>query len=236
MANMTNSSAKRIERSIDDLCEFIESCKPKFLSQNEVVVPRDKFNEKIDEMRLRIPDEVRRCNKIIEQRDKIISEAEAKAQKIIEDAGIKADAMVHDSEIMRQAYLQANEYLSRATQQADETVANANYEAQQIHQGALEYTKEMLMSIENVLRISYNETKIKTDELLNVLYQNLDIVSANRKELVEDVAPQDESESFADDTDEEGYQYEGDEDMEGYEEEDDDDFNPDSDAFLRNID
>ncbi len=233
MANMSNSSAKRIERSIDDLCEFIESCKPKFLSQNEVVVPRDKFNEKIDEMRLRIPDEVRRCNKIIEQRDKLIAEAEAKAQKIIEDAAIKAEAMVHDSEIMRQAYLQANEYLSRATQQADETVANANYEAQQIHQGALEYTKEMLMSIENVLRISYNETKIKTDELLNVLYQNLDIVAANRKELVEDVAPVEEESNYNLD-DEEAYQYEGEED-ETYEDEDDD-FNPDSDAFLRNID
>ncbi len=220
--------SKRIEQSIDEIYEFIEGCKPKGFSSTAVIVQKEQLYDLLDEMKLRIPDEISRCNKVLNNRDEIIKEAEIKAQKIIEEAQLKAEAMVHDSEIMRQAYLQANEFISRANASAEETVNNATYEANQIRNGAFDYTKEMLLHIENVLSEAYNTAKTKSDELLEVLYKNLDQVVANRKELCEEVAPEqpeDNQENYEDrlfGEDEEN-------------EEHDEEFNPDGDAFLKNI-
>ena len=136
--------SKRIEQSIEDIYEYIEGCKPKGFSGTQVIVVKEEIYDLLDEMKLKIPDEINRCNKLLERRDEIIKEAEGKAQKIIEDAMLKAEAMVHDSEIMRQAYLQANEFISRANAQADETVNNANFQAESIRSGSLDYADAML--------------------------------------------------------------------------------------------
>lgn len=224
--------SKRIEQSIEELYEFIESCKPKGFSGTSVIVVKEQIYDLLDEMKLKIPDEINRCNKLLERRDEIIREAEAKAQKIIEDAQFKAETMVKDSEIMRQAYLQANEYISRANQQAEETVATANYQANTIRDGAFDYTRDMLGQIEAILQDSYNETKAKTDQLLEALFGNLEQVIANRKELDEQVAPgfDDVYGEAAENEDNTNYEYESEENQD-----EEEDFNVNPDSFLRNI-
>ena len=112
-------SSKKIEQLIEDIYEYIEGCKPKGFSTTQVIVMKDEIYDLLDRMRLTIPDEIKRCSKVVANRDQIIANAEERAEKIIADAKIQAEALVHESEIMRQAYLQANEMVSRATQQAD---------------------------------------------------------------------------------------------------------------------
>lgn len=193
--------------------------------QHQVVVPKDELYDLVDELRLKVPDEIKRCQKMIANRDAIIADAEERAAKIIADAKQQAEALVHDSEIMRQAYLQANEMVSRATQQADGIMQAVNRDAEQIRTGALAYTNDMLGEIERVMTAAYDDTRNKTEALLNSLHQNLEIVSENRRELCEDVAPQ-TTEDTALKEQEPEY---ADNDTDGY-----DDI--DSDAFLRNID
>ena len=221
--------SKRIEQSIEDIYEYIEGCKPKGFSGTQVIVVKEEIYDLLDEMKLKIPDEINRCNKLLERRDEIIKEAEGKAQKIIEDARLKAEAMVHDSEIMRQAYLQANEFISRANAQADETVNNANFQAESIRSGSLDYADAMLAQIEGILQRSYNETKAKTEELLDALYQNLDTVIANRKELLQEINGETQGADTTAVPDD--YSFTSD----GEKEEDEDDFSPNPDSFLKNI-
>lgn len=232
-------SSKRIEQAIEDVYEYIEMCKPKGLSSTMIVVHKDELLDKLDELKLRIPDEVSRCTKILDRRDEILREAELKAQKIIADAGVKAESMVHDSEIMRQAYLQANEFISRANNQAQETYSLATYEADQIRSGAYRYTKDMLTQVENVLSVTLEDTKAKYDALLEALSNNLEIVTANRKELCEEVAPEENTDIVGDIEGEQNGQYENDNQFFGVdnnEDSDSDSFNVDSDAFMRDID
>ncbi|MCR5822979.1 MAG: ATPase [Lachnospiraceae bacterium] len=232
-------SSKRIEQAIEEIYEFIEMCKPKGLSSTNIVVRKEELLDMLDELKLKIPDEVSRCSKILDRREEILREAELKAQKIIDDAALKAEALVHDSEIMRQAYLQANEFIARANQQADETISAANYEAEQIRSGAYEYTKDMLLQIENVLSTSLEDTKAKQDALVEALSRNLEIVTANRKELCEEVAPEPrpESDIVSDIENETEGQYENDGQFFGNNEnEEADNFTVDSEAFMRDID
>ena len=52
--------SSRIEQIIDDIEEFIDSCKYQPLSNTKIIVNRDEIDELIKELRLKTPDEIRR--------------------------------------------------------------------------------------------------------------------------------------------------------------------------------
>ena len=82
--------SSRIEQIIDDIEEFIDSCKYQPLSNTKIIVNRDEIDELIKELRLKTPDEIRRYQKIISNKDAILEDAQSKADAIIADAQAKA--------------------------------------------------------------------------------------------------------------------------------------------------
>ncbi len=219
-------SQNRIEQLIEEMYEYIEGCKPKGFSTTQVVVMKEELYDILDEMKLKIPEEIKRCAKVVANKDQIIANAEDRAEKIIADAKRQAEMLVQESEIMRQAYLQANEMVSRATQQADSIFQQASNDAETISMGALRYTNDMLTQVERVIAHTYEEAKARTEAMLATLEDNLKIVQENRRELTEEVVPQEQPEAA---TQEEPAEYRGAAD-------DDDLYDIDSDAFLDNID
>lgn len=175
--------ASRIEQLIEDIYEFVESCRMQPLSSTKVIVPKDELYDLLDELRLRTPDEIKRYQKIIVNRDAIIADAEEKAAIVLAEAGEKANMLLNEHEIMQQAYYQANELVSKASQEADKMIAEANDDANQIRLGAINYTNEMLTDVEHIIINAYESSKNKYEGLLNALKGNLDIVINNKKEL-----------------------------------------------------
>lgn len=210
-------STKRIEQLIEEIFEFVESCKTSAFSGSKVIVPKEELYDLLDELRLKVPEEIKRCQKMIANRDAIIADAEDRAVAIENEAMQKAQYLISENEITQQAIYQANEMVRQATEHADNLVAQAQEEAMQIHQGALGYTNDMLSRVEQVLASSYEITKNRSEAMLEALRQNLEIVTANRKELCEEVAPQQEDPA---------------EGMEPQE----DDFEFDENTFLDNVD
>lgn len=180
----------RIEQLIEDIYEFVESCKMQPLSQTKVIVPKDQLYDLLDELRLRTPDEIKRYQKIIANRDAIIADAEQRALQIQAEAKEKAKTLVNENEIMQQAYYQANEMVSSASAQAEAMLKSANEDAEQIRSGALAYTNEILGDVENILNDAFESTKARAEALVNSLKSNLDTVVSNRRELTEQLSPQ----------------------------------------------
>ena len=166
----------RIEQLIEDIYEFIESCRMQPLSTTKVIVPKDELYDLLDELRLRTPDEIKRYQKIIANRDAIIADAEEKAAAILAQAEEKAHSLVNEHEIMQQAYYEANEMVSKAS-------VDANKNANQIRSSALAYTEDMLSDVETILTHTYDSTKSKYEDLINSIQGNLEIVINNKKEL-----------------------------------------------------
>ncbi len=175
--------ASWIEQLIEDIYEFVESCRMQPLSSTKVIVPKDELYDLLDELRLRTPDEIKRYQKIIVNRDAIIADAEEKAAVILAEAGDKAHILLDEHEIMQQAYYQANELVNNASLEAERIISEANDDANQIRQGALNYTNEMLSDVENIIVNAYESSKSKYEGLLNALKGNLDIVINNKMEL-----------------------------------------------------
>lgn len=173
----------RIEQLIEDIYEFIESCRMQPLSTTKVIVPKDELYDLLDELRLRTPDEIKRYQKIIANRDAIIADAEEKAATILAQADEKAHSLINEHEIMQQAYYEANEMVSKAAAESNKIITDANTDANQIRSSALAYTEDMLTEVERILAHTYDSTKLKYEGLINSIQGNLEIVINNKKEL-----------------------------------------------------
>ena len=107
-------SSSKIEQIIDDIEDYIESCKPKFMSNTDIIVNKDTMEELLRELRMKTPDEIKRYQKIINNKEAILADAQAKAQALIDEATIHTTELVNEHEIMQQAYTQANEVVAMA--------------------------------------------------------------------------------------------------------------------------
>lgn len=175
--------SSRIEQIIDEIEEYIESCKFQPLSSTKIVVNKEELDEYIAELRKRTPEEIKRYQKIISNKEAILADAQAKADQIIAQAQIQTNELVSEHQIMQQAYAQANEVVMIATKQAQEILDTATNEANSIRMSAMAYTDDKLRGLEDVLINTIDTSKARYDNLLNSLQGYLDMVVANRMEL-----------------------------------------------------
>lgn len=175
--------ASRIEQIIEEIEEYIDSCKPQTFSSSKIVVNRDQMEEMINELRVKTPEEIKRYQKIISNKEAILADAQAKADAIIAQAQVKTDELVSEHQIMQQAYAQANEVVMIATKQAQEILDNATNDANNIRMGAMQYTDDILKNLENTISHASESAKARHDAYLSSLQGFLDLVQTNRAEL-----------------------------------------------------
>ena len=168
--------SSKMEQIIEEIEDYIDGCKPSPISRNKILVNREQLEELLSELRTKTPEEVKRYQKII-------SNKEAKADQIIAQAQIQTNELVSEHQIMQQAYAQANEVVQIATKQAQEILDSATNEANNLRMSAMAYTDSQLKSIEDILTGSIETSKARYDSLISSLQQFEDVVAANRAEL-----------------------------------------------------
>ena len=175
--------SSRIEQSIEEIEEYLDTCKFQPLSTTKIIVNKEELEELIADLRRKTPEEIKRYQKIISNKEAILADAQAKADQIIAQAQIQTNELVSEHQIMQQAYAQANEVVMIATKQAQEILDTATNEANNIRMSAMAYTDDKLRSVEDILVNSIDTSKARYDNLINSLQGFLDLVVANRMEL-----------------------------------------------------
>ena len=175
--------SSRIEQLIDEIEEYIEGCKPKFMSSTEIIVNKDEIDELLRELRMKTPDEIKRYQKIISNKEAILNDAKAKAEALINEATVHTNELINEHEIMQQAYAQANEVVTMASKQAQEILDNATIEANNVKSAAMQYMDDMLAHLENIISSSTQQASANYDALIGNLNQYRDIIQSNRSEL-----------------------------------------------------
>ena len=178
--------SSRIEQVIDEIEEYIEGCKPKFMSSTEIIVNKDEIDELLRELRMKTPDEIKRYQKIISNKEAILNDAKAKAEALINEATVHTNELINEHEIMQQAYAQANDIVTAATEQAQQILDNATRDANDIRIGAMQYTDDLLANAESIIGHTLDSYTAKYDGLINSLQECYDVVRSNRAELVQD--------------------------------------------------
>lgn len=182
--------SSRIEQKIDDIYGFVESCKMQHLSTTKVVVPKNELYDLLDDLRRDVPEEIKRYQKILRQRDAILEDAENKAAAILSDAQEQYKALVEEHAIMQEAYQQANLTVQEANAQAEQIIANAKAQAEEIGKGAIYYTNDLLDMAEKSIAAVYESTVNGA----RTLQGHLEVIRQNKAELVQDADQEQEEE------------------------------------------
>lgn len=173
----------RIEQLIGEIEEYIDSCKFQPLSSTKILVNKEELEELLVELRLRIPDEIKQYQKIISNQEAIINEAHTQANAILAEATAQTNELVNEHEIMQKAYAEANRVVEEAQQQAQAIVDSAAVDANSIRQGAIDYTDDMLRSLQTIMSHTMEESRRHLEAFNASLQSTYDIVTANRNEL-----------------------------------------------------
>lgn len=184
--------SSRIEQLIDELEEYIEGCKPKFMSNSEIIVNKDEIDDLLRELRMKTPDEIKRYQKIISNKDAILNDARAKAQALMDDATNRSKALIDQTEaqttallsehaVMQQAHAQADQVITQAIQQAQDILDKAILEANELRIQAAQYTEERLAELEALMTSSIQSATANYESLLGTLGQYRDVIQENRR-------------------------------------------------------
>ena len=175
--------SSRMEQIIEEIEEYIDNCKYQPLSSTKIVVNKDELEELLTELKMKTPEEIKRYQKIISNKEAILADAQAKADAIIAQAQVQTSELVSEHQIMQQAYAQANEVVMIATKQAQEILDKATNDANNIRMGAMQYTDDILKNLESTISHAMDSSKARSDAYMSTMQGFLDVVTTNRAEL-----------------------------------------------------
>lgn len=173
----------RIEQIISELEDYVSSCKQVPLSSTKIYVNREEIEELIRELKLKTPEEIKKYQKLISNKDAILIDAKEQADNILRAARIHTEELINEHEIMQRAFEQANQIIDEASSRAETILDHAMEEANGIKFASIQYTDEMLANLQRIIEHSIENNRQKYVGLMHSLDKDLNIVLANRNEL-----------------------------------------------------
>jgi cell division septum initiation protein DivIVA len=120
-----------------------------FMLTSNVLVDRDRCFDIINQMRVSIPEEVKKSKRVHQERDRIIAQANEEADRIIDLARRQAGDLVSEHEIVRAADNKAQVILERAEREATEIKIGADEYAFSILKQLEEQMIQNLSTVQN---------------------------------------------------------------------------------------
>lgn len=124
---------------------------------NKIMIDKEEILEVINDIRLRLPDEINRASWVAKERQRILTEAQKEAEELMEKVKEQQKMLIEDSEITRLAKQNANQLLQEA-----EAKANA------MKEGAYNYCDEILSKLQDKIK-EINNTIEENREILRSL-------------------------------------------------------------------
>ncbi len=136
---------------IDRLEELFNESKAVPFTHN-VVVDEDRMLEIIDQMRIVIPDEVKKAQQILSQRDRFLAQAQEEADRTIALAREKAEQVAARDNIVQEAQRRAEQIISQARADAEATRRDADDYVVQTLMGLQDNLEKLLNQVHNGVR------------------------------------------------------------------------------------
>lgn len=124
-----------------------------------VMVDEDKMLDIIDQMRVTVPEEVKKAQQLLSQKDRILAQAQEEASRIVTLAKEKAEQIVEREAIVKSAQTRANQIVNQAREDATVTRRDADDYVIDSLQSLEEEITRVLTQVRNGIR------KIEEDRL-----------------------------------------------------------------------
>jgi hypothetical protein len=117
-----------------------------------VAVDEERMLDLIDQMRVSIPDEIKKAQSLLAQRDRILAQATEEANRTLALAREKADQMVDRDSIAQSAQSRGEQIIEQSRLEADKSRREADdYVMQQLHSMEMEMER-ILTQVRNGIR------------------------------------------------------------------------------------
>lgn len=146
-----------IDEILEQMEELLEKSAPMPFSQNRIIIDSERLRELIDDIRLNIPQEIKRAKLIDFDCERIIKEAEQKAEQIVQQAEERAKTLVSGDTIVKEAKQRAVEIISQAQARSQSIKsATSHYVDNLFHDAELYFSK----GLQDVKRTSQEISKV----------------------------------------------------------------------------
>jgi cell division septum initiation protein DivIVA len=130
---------------IDRLEELFNNSRPIPLTHN-VIVDEDKFLDIIDQMRISVPEEVKKAQQVFSQKDRVMAQAQEEANRTLQLAREKADTLIEKEGLVQDAQRRSGQIIDQA-----------RVEAENIKIDADQYALDALMGLQTELERLNNQ-------------------------------------------------------------------------------
>ena len=140
--------ASLFEDILEELEDMAEEAFNVPLSGGKCLVDGEKLREKLEDLRVNLPVEIKKANEICKERDKIIERAKKEYDAKLAAAETKAQYLLDNNNIMKQAKLNA-----------DAILKDANDEAKRLRTAACQFIDDNVKEAEERLTESLKSVK-----------------------------------------------------------------------------
>jgi cell division septum initiation protein DivIVA len=132
---------------VDRLEELFNKSRPLPFTHN-VIVDEDRMLDIIDQMRISIPEEVKKAQQVFAQKDRLLAQAQEEAGRKLSIAQDKADQLVEKDLVV-----------ADAQKRASTIIEQARIEADNIRAGADQYAMDKLIELERSVQVLLNQIR-----------------------------------------------------------------------------
>ena len=143
---------KDVQRLLDMLYGMVDEAKSAAFSSDKCVINREEALDILDEIRGKLPLEMKKAQELIRAREEYVAAAKKEAEKMIQQAELNAKNIVSESEIVKLARQKSGEVLHRAEERSHELYRAANA-----------YTEDALRRTEEAIQMALSEVKESRD-------------------------------------------------------------------------
>ncbi|MCR5147766.1 MAG: hypothetical protein K6C35_02235 [Eubacterium sp.] len=171
----------RAEKLIEELIHDVSEAQNMPLSQGKVVINKDEFIEKLENLDSILRTEINVYREITDKRAKIITDAEKEAENIIYEAERNA-SRIRVSKRRKDEVLPFK--VSDLTKDDKEALRTAN----DIYAASLIYTDEMLTEVDHLINNAYEIIQLEYEKVIHTLKQKISNISSNKNELMNNLS------------------------------------------------
>ncbi|MBU5463721.1 ATPase [Anaerotignum sp. MSJ-24] len=139
---------------------------------NKVQVDKDEIFEIIDEIKMKLPNEIKQSKWIIEERNKILVDAQKEADEMLKEAEVRLGKLVEEHAVTKKAY-----------EQAEKIMTETKNSAKEMRLGAIEYADDIMGTAEQRLREMQETIEKEFQAMLEFYKENINVIFENRQEL-----------------------------------------------------
>ena len=117
---------KDVQRLLDMLYGMIDEAKSAAFSSEKCIINRDEALDLLDEVRAKLPLEIKKAQELVRAREEYVSAAKKEVEKMLRQAELDAKVIVSESETLQQARQRSSEIIRRAESRSKELYHVAN--------------------------------------------------------------------------------------------------------------